>query len=222
MTGPGVRVLHIDDDRDHHELVKAQLRRFSDGIALERADSRRAAMACLEQAVYDCILTDDRMPEEAGLGLLKELRRRGDLVPFVVLSGTGSEDGHPVRTDALPGDEFHALVDHFQFDLVGFWIRRLDDKYRELLRTNRLEAGIFRSDPRKIAALREAAGSLTARERQILEMIGAGRSNAEIADELFISYRTAKNHVSHIFAKLGMHTRAEAIHFVMAMKVTGG
>ncbi len=221
MTGPGIRVLHIDDDRDHHELVKSQLRRFSDRIALERADSRRAAIASREQALYDGILTDDRMPEEAGLGLLKELRLLGDFIPFVILAEPGSGGGQQVRTDAIPGDEFHAVVDHFQFDLIGFWIHRLDDKYRELLRTSRLQADLFGTTPQKIAKLREASHTLTARERQILEMVGAGKSNAEIADELFISYRTAKNHVSHIFTKLGMRSRAEAIHFVMAMKLSG-
>jgi len=51
-------------------------------------------------------------------------------------------------------------------------------------------------------------------------MIGAGKSNKEIAEELSISYFTVKNHVNNLFIKLGMHTRAEAIHFAIRMKLT--
>jgi len=221
MPPPHVKVLHIDDDRDHHELLKAQLAQFSDDIVLERVDSRKAAMAALEEDVYDCILTDDRMPADAGLELLRELRRRGNLVPFIVLSELDGEDEHPIRAGAVSGDEFHVLVDFFHFDLLSYWIRRLDDKYREFLRTDKLKADLFQTSPQKLAELREAAKTLTSREGQILDMIGAGKSNMEIADELFISYKTVKNHVSNIFTKLGIHTRVEAIHFVMTRKISG-
>jgi DNA-binding NarL/FixJ family response regulator len=161
------------------------------------------------------------MPEDAGLELQRELRRRGNLIPFVVLSEIDDEDERHIRAGAVPGDEFHILVDFFHFDLLGYWIHRLDDKYRELLRTDRLKTDMCRTTPQKLAELREAAKTLTLREGQILDMIGAGKSNMEIAGELFISYKTVKNHVSNIFAKLGIHTRAEAIHFVMAMRISG-
>jgi DNA-binding NarL/FixJ family response regulator len=51
---------------------------------------------------------------------------------------------------------------------------------------------------------------LTARERAVLRLLVAGRSNAQIAEALFISLRTATTHVSNIFAKLGVTTRAQA------------
>ncbi len=52
--------------------------------------------------------------------------------------------------------------------------------------------------------------SLTAREREVLELVARGRSNADIARELVISEKTAGHHVSHILAKLGARNRAEA------------
>ena len=52
--------------------------------------------------------------------------------------------------------------------------------------------------------------SLTAREREVLGLIAAGRSNHEISSQLFISYRTTKTHVSHILQKIGARDRAEA------------
>jgi len=56
----------------------------------------------------------------------------------------------------------------------------------------------------------DATDRLTAREREILVLIADGESNHEIADRLFISYRTAKTHVSNILAKLGARDRAAA------------
>jgi len=53
--------------------------------------------------------------------------------------------------------------------------------------------------------------SLTEREREVLEMIAAGKGNATIAHELVISLKTVRNHVSNIFAKLAVADRAQAI-----------
>jgi DNA-binding NarL/FixJ family response regulator len=51
---------------------------------------------------------------------------------------------------------------------------------------------------------------LTARELEVLRLVAAGRTNAEIAEALFVSRRTVTSHVERIFAKLGVHSRAEA------------
>jgi DNA-binding CsgD family transcriptional regulator len=70
------------------------------------------------------------------------------------------------------------------------------------------DAGALPSDP-----LDEAALGLTAREVEVLRLIAAGRSNAEIADVLFISPRTASTHAANILAKCSLATRAELIAF---------
>jgi predicted ATPase/DNA-binding CsgD family transcriptional regulator len=66
-------------------------------------------------------------------------------------------------------------------------------------------------------AIEEPATShgLSPREIEVLQQIAAGRSNAEIADALFISARTASTHVSHLYAKLGVASRAEAVAFAL-------
>ena len=65
----------------------------------------------------------------------------------------------------------------------------------------------------------DATDRLTAREREILVLIADGESNHEIADRLFISYRTAKTHVSNILTKLGVPSRAAAIAFAYDHKL---
>jgi DNA-binding NarL/FixJ family response regulator len=57
----------------------------------------------------------------------------------------------------------------------------------------------------------DAFPELTAREREVLDLIARGRSNQQIAGELYVSHKTVRNHISNIFAKLQVADRAQAI-----------
>ncbi|MDX3539698.1 response regulator transcription factor, partial [Streptomyces sp. MB09-01] len=78
--------------------------------------------------------------------------------------------------------------------------------------TRRLIADFVRRPglPAAEPALRSAAG-ITEREREVLTLVGRGRSNGEIAEELFISAATAKSHVSRLFTKLGARDRVQLV-----------
>jgi DNA-binding NarL/FixJ family response regulator len=84
--------------------------------------------------------------------------------------------------------------------------------------------GSFLLSPPAIAAMRQAWAAPTApsapsrpdaglseRQREVMELVAAGRTNSEIAGTCFLSEKTVKNHINHIFAKLGVRTRAEAV-----------
>jgi DNA-binding NarL/FixJ family response regulator len=215
-----IKVLHIDNDRGHHELTKAQLSRLSDDINLELVDSSQAALVALKDEVYDCLLADDQLPENEGLELLRSLREDGNYIPFVVLTEVEDEEKKNFIERAYSDDEFHVAVDFFHFEILDYWIRRLVDKYKQFLQADKLEIDLFHSSPEKIEELQKAMKTLTKRETEILNLICLGRSNLEIADELCISYKTVKNHVYNLFAKLGIHTRAEAIHVAIRMKIS--
>jgi len=215
-----IKVLHIDDDRDHHKLTKAQLGKLSDDIVLEHSDSSQTARIALKDEVYDCILTDDQLLKNEGIELLKTLRKDGNLIPFVALSWLKKEENKDFREKAYAEDEFNVAVNYFHFDTLNYWIHRLVDKYRQFLQADKLKTDLFQSSPERIEELQEAMKTLTKREVEILNMIGAGRSNKEIAEKLSISYWTVKNHVNNLFTKLGIHTRAEAIHFAISLKLT--
>jgi ATP/maltotriose-dependent transcriptional regulator MalT len=104
---------------------------------------------------------------------------------------------------ALAAGEFDTAIEHARLALAGFerlGASRDADRVAAFLRS----AGIVpRTGPK-------GTGTLTARERQVLGLLGAGLSNPEIAGRLHISRKTASHHVSNILAKLGLRNRAEA------------
>ncbi len=215
-----IRILHIDNDPDHHELTREQLSMLSNDIFIELANSSETALIALKDDVYDCILTDDQLPEKAGIELLKSLRREGNFIPFVVLSELEDGESQNFVEKAYSNDEFNVAVGFFHFDTLNYWIHRLVEKYMQFLKTDKLEMDLFHSSAGKIEELQKTIKTLTKREMEILKLIGSGKSNKDIAEELFISYKTVKNHVYNLFAKLGIHTRAEAIYFAISMKVS--
>jgi DNA-binding CsgD family transcriptional regulator len=90
----------------------------------------------------------------------------------------------------------------------------LREQIEALARRGRLDIGAA------LVASRGAAG-LTPREREVLRLVAAGRSNQQIADALFISRKTASVHVSHILTKLGVDTRVEAAAFAHRQGLDG-
>jgi DNA-binding NarL/FixJ family response regulator len=81
-------------------------------------------------------------------------------------------------------------------------------------------AAVLRSLGAPIRTGPKGVGALTRRETEILQLIGAGLSNQEIGDRLYITRKTVETHVGNLLAKLGLRNRAEAAAFVTREKIS--
>jgi NarL family two-component system response regulator LiaR len=203
-----IRILVVDD----HAVVREGLRAFlalQEGFEIvgEAADGDEA----LERAAEldpDVILMDLVMPERDGVSAMRELRQRSSHSRVIVLTSFLDDD---------------RLLPAIQAGAAGYLLK--NSQPAELARAVRAaHAGETIIDPtaaaRLVRALSDqdqrrrggggALDQLTARERDVLELIAGGRSNKRIALELGISEKTVKAHVGHVLAKLGVTDRTQA------------
>lgn len=187
-------MLHIVDDEDVIRDSLAWLAQ-SRGIA---ARGYASAQAFLDQAGAfdadgDCVLLDVRMPDLNGVAVFDQLSGRGltGRLPVIFLTGHGDV---PMAVDTLKRGAF----DFFE---KPFNDNQLMDRVEEALAQSR-QAGAG-------AAVRERLATLSAREREVLDLILAGKLNKVVADKLGISMRTVEVHRAHIFDKMQVKTAVE-------------
>lgn len=88
----GISVLSVDDDAQFLALVKAFLERGDEAIAVTTASDANEGLALLETNRFDCVISDYEMPEINGLEFLRAVRRGYECLPFILLTGEGSEE----------------------------------------------------------------------------------------------------------------------------------
>jgi DNA-binding NarL/FixJ family response regulator len=203
-----VRVLLADD----HGAIRAGLRLMleqADGITVvgEAADGD-AAVANARALRPDVVLMDIRMPGTDGI----EATRR------IVTAGLAQV----VALTTFDLDEY--LFGVLRAGAVGFLLKsvgaaELVAAVRRVAAgdgvlapevTRRVLASVPVPAPEPVAAVVPGLGLLTSREREVLVLLGEGRSNQQVARALTVSETTAKTHVSRVLAKLGCRTRLEA------------
>jgi len=200
VTDP-VRVFVVDD----HPAVREGLRAFIDTYpelehAGEAADGE-AAVEAVPAARPDVVLMDLELPGIDGVAAIARLRARDPGLAVLVLTSFGSEER--VIGALRAGARGYLMKEAGPSELVT-----------AILAVARGEAVL---DPKVAQAVISAAAgapspldSLTPREREVLALVAEGLTNAELAERLYISPRTAGVHVSNILAKLGMSSRTEA------------
>ncbi len=203
-----IRVLVVDDQ----ELVRAGLRgllreRFGFEVVGECADGTMVPAAVVTLRP-DVVLMDVRMPQLDGVSATTALRRQPDAPPVLVLT---TFDDDEALAGALRAGAAGFLLKGVPAEDLQRAVRTVAEggAWLDPAVTGRVLAA-YRSAPRP-AATAATLASLTSREREVLALIGAGRSNAEIAAELVLGEGTVKTHVNRIFAKLGLRDRAAAI-----------
>ena len=188
-------MLHIVDDEDAIRDSLAWLAR-SRGIDARSYDSAQAFLDEIDgrfDPQGDCILLDVRMPGLNGVAVFDQLSDRGltARLPVIFLTGHGDV---PLAVDTLKRGAF----DFFEKPFNG---HQLMARVQQALGLSR-QAGVG-------AAVQARLATLSAREREVLDLILAGKMNKVVADKLGISMRTVEVHRAHIFDKMQVKTAVE-------------
>ena len=213
-----IRVLLADDDALLRAGLAVVLSTDSDlDVVAEAADGLQAVDQCRRHAP-DVVLMDVRMP---GIDGIEATRRIVAILPDtkVLILTTFQYDEYvwgALRAGAsgflLKRASPERLLDAIHTVATGEAL--LDPAVTRTLIQRHLETESGSSDVRALDAdARRRLDDLTARERQVLALIGQGRSNAEIAELLVIADSTAKTHVKRILAKIDARDRAQAVVF---------
>jgi DNA-binding NarL/FixJ family response regulator len=201
------RVLVVDDQEMVRQGLRLILELAGIEVVAEARDGAEAVDAVAEHSP-DVVLMDLRMPGVDGVEATRRIAALSEARVLVLT--TFDVDQH--------------VVDALRAGAVGFLLKDVtSDGLVEAVR--RAAAGEpvvapavlvrlmnhFASRPPVPARKPPGLDDLSERDREVLAMIGAGRSNAEIAEELVISMPTVKTHVRHVFAKLALRDRAHAV-----------
>jgi DNA-binding NarL/FixJ family response regulator len=205
-----IRVLLVDDQ----ELIRAGLRgilraRFGFEIVGECADGSGVA-AAVGQLRPDVVVMDIRMPLVDGVAATAQVRALDDAPPVLALT---TFDDDEILAAALRAGASGFLLKGVPAEDLQRAVATVADggAWLDPAVTGRVLAA-YRSAP-AAAGPDTAAAVLTAREREVLALIGQGLTNGEIAAALVLGEGTVKTHVGHIFAKLQFRDRAAAIVF---------
>lgn len=205
-----IRVLLVDDQA----LVRGGFRSILEGqddieIVGEAGDGADAVEEALQRAP-DVVLMDVRMPRVDGIEATRRLQADPRVNARVLMLTTFDHDEYVYEALRAGASGFLLKSAPPRELAAAVRIVAAGDALLAPEITRRMIEDYVRR-PRSGSAAPPALGELTARERQVLELIARGRSNSEIAAELYLSDPTVKTHVSRILAKLDLRDRVQAV-----------
>jgi len=207
---------------EEHELIRRGLRQVIDRIANVRVSAEcehsTQILPLLNRQKVDVLILDLELPGVNTLELLSSLRERGHTMPIIAMApNSGSmfawealqKGASACVLKASAGDE---MADAMQAAIKG-------DRYiSPVLSAQALASYLESRNPQN--APQDELDTLTARERQILEMVANDYQNARIAEKLFISIRTVETHRANLMRKLGLHTKSELVRYAIRRGIT--
>jgi two-component system response regulator FixJ len=197
-------VFVVDDDADVRDSVCALLE--SAGLVSEPYDSALAFLAAYEPGRHGCVIADVRMPDMDGMALQEELLKRGSNLPVIVVTGHADV---PLAVRAMKAGAADFIEKPFDDEALISSVRRA------------LAQAVSTREQASIAQRATALiASLSARERQVLELLVAGRSNKVIAYELDISPRTVEIHRAHVMEKMEAKSLSDLVRAALAAGIS--
>ena len=201
-TSPSIRIMVVDDHPIVREGFGGMIGTEADMTVVAEASSGAEAVALFKRHRPDITLMDLRMPDMDGLETMRVILREFPHSRFIVLT---TYDGDEDIYRALEAGAQAYLLKHMLCDEILMAIRTVHAGHR------RIPAAVGTR-----LAERIASAALSARELEVLQLLGKGKSNRDVAFELAISEATVKGHVTNILTKLGAIDRTQAV--IIALK----
>ena len=215
---PALRLVVVDD----HEVVRqglvALLDRRDTFQVVGEAGNVEEAMTVVRRMKPDLVIMDVRLPDGSGIEACRDIRSEMPEVRIVIL--TSYPDEEAVLSAIIAGASGYLLKQIRGRDLVsaiesvGRGESLLDPAVTEkvLERIRRIASGTYTDE----------LAQLTPQEQKILLLVAEGKTNKEIAADVFLSDKTVKNYVSSILSKLNLERRAQAAAFVAKHRIDTG
>jgi DNA-binding NarL/FixJ family response regulator len=200
-----IRILLVDDQSLIRQGLRALLELEPDLEVVGEAENGHSAIALVETLHPDVVLLDIRMPLMDGVAVTKEIGQRFSETKVLVL--TTFDDDEYVAQALRYGAKGYLLKDTPSEELAAA-IRAVDKGYTQL--GPGLVEKVISKTPVPPTSPPLGWEQLTPREKEVLRLIAAGASNREIAETLYISEGTVKNHVTRILSQLGLRDRTQA------------
>lgn len=201
-----IRIVLVDDHALFRSGLSALFGTTRDMKVVGEAGDARQARQVIEAEKPAVVILDVSLPGTSGIAAMSELRRYAPDARFLVVSMHG---GHDVVAEALGAGASGYALKHQPGDEIMDAVRRVAAG-QPYLAPSLPEALL---DPVKRAERAHPLASLSAREREIFDLVVRGFSTEAIAKQLFISAKTVETHRAHINKKLGLHSAAELVRF---------
>jgi DNA-binding NarL/FixJ family response regulator len=204
------RILIVDDHEVVREGLRALLSKREGFDVVGQAGTMEQAISEAARSQPDVIVMDVRLPDGSGIEACREIRESRPETKVIMLTSYADDDA--VFASILAGAAGYVLKQTRGAALA--------DAIAAVARgESLLDAAVTQKVMERVrsASLRKAddpLDALTEQEHKILALIAEGKTNKEIADEVYLSDKTVKNYVSNILSKLNLRRRSEAAAFI--------
>ena len=201
MTEQTPTIYVVDDDEAMRDSMTWLLE--GEGYRVSCFDSGESYLAAWRDTMRGCIGLDVRMPEMSGLELQEKLDTLGSRLPIIFVTGHGDV---PMAVGALQRGACDFIEKPFHNE----------DLLSRIERALELDSQIAARRQRD-HAISNRLEQLTQREREVMQLVVAGKLNKQIADTLDISMKTVEAHRARVMEKMGVRTLAELVKAVMTV-----